>query len=611
MPGIAGLISLKPGNQCQRVVEHMLAAMQHEPFYTSGSYRAPDLGVFAGWVALEGSFADCQPIVSERGDIVLLLAGECFRDTVGRTHVQDEPHRFAGDDASWLVRLYEEREESFFEQLNGLFSGLLIDRRQGQAMLFNDRFGTERVYYHEARDGFYFASEAKALLRVLPELRVFDQSGICEFLRYSCTLGEKTLFRGVRLLPAASVWAFRGGALERRQYFAPTTWESLPPLSPALFDTAFEETFTRILPRYIDPNAEIGISLTGGLDSRMIIARCPPGPSGLTSYTFAGVDGETLDAEIAMRVASACAIPHHLLRLGQDFFDEFAALSDKTVYVTDGCFGVCGAHEIYLNKLARKCAPIRLTGNFGGEILRGVTTFKPVSLSTDLVSPELRLQISGDQVRLNDDEIHPVTFAAFREVPWHLVGVTRAAQSQIITRTPYLDNDLVALAFRAPRWTKGSSAPALRLIRNAHTALGRIPTDQGLVLASRLSSRLKPMWYRACFKLDYLRSDGMPHWLSSLEASLARLHLPMWPPHRHRYLHYGRWFRSELAGYLRERLSAIKRSHSRLWNPSFLERLASNHIEGRKNFVQEINAVLTLDAIERLLFNQPLAKDSR
>ena len=80
MPGIAGVISRQPAHICERMTAQMIASMQHEKFHVSGSYSAPELGVFVGWVALEDSFADCQPILSERGDVVLLLSGECFSD---------------------------------------------------------------------------------------------------------------------------------------------------------------------------------------------------------------------------------------------------------------------------------------------------------------------------------------------------------------------------------------------------------------------------------------------------------------------------------------------------------------------------------------------------
>src|SRR5438105_12360706 len=103
MPGIAGLISQRPPGECERLVEQMIASMQHEKFYTSGTYSAPDLGAFAGWVAIEDSFAQKQPIVNERGDVAFVVAGECYSDSVARARIKERNHRFADNNASWLA----------------------------------------------------------------------------------------------------------------------------------------------------------------------------------------------------------------------------------------------------------------------------------------------------------------------------------------------------------------------------------------------------------------------------------------------------------------------------------------------------------------------------
>ena len=90
---------------------------------------------------------------------MVLMSGECVAD------------------ADWpcIAELYSDEGDSFVSRLNGLFSGLLIDRQRSRALLFNDRYGLERLYFHETSDALYFASEAKALLRVLPELREFEE----------------------------------------------------------------------------------------------------------------------------------------------------------------------------------------------------------------------------------------------------------------------------------------------------------------------------------------------------------------------------------------------------------------------------------------------------
>ena len=113
------------------------------------------------------------------------------------------------------------------------------------------------------------------------------------------------------------------------------------------------------------------------------------------------------------RVAESCGLDYRLLRIGSDFFSDFARHADRTVYVTDGCLGVAGAHEIYLNALARQVAAVRLTGNFGSEVLRGVSTFKPIGLSHDLLSPEVGRVVNGSVEALSNSTEHPVTFAAF------------------------------------------------------------------------------------------------------------------------------------------------------------------------------------------------------
>src|SRR5438874_4014313 len=389
MPGIVGIVSQRPSEECQSLVKSMASSMQYESFYKSGFYSVPETGIYAGWVAHENSLAAGQPFFNERSDVVLLFSGECFVDPETRTELRQKGHELRQAAGGWMVHLYEEEGDCFFEKLNGLFSGLLIDKRYGKAFLFNDRYGVERIYWHQTKDVTYFASEAKALLRVLPELRAFDREGVAQFLAFGCTLGQGTLFRGVQSLPGASVWSFKNGNCKKRKYFVPETWESQPILPAEAFVVEFQETFQRILPRYFESESRIGISLTGGQDSRMIMACLPKAGEKAVCYTFSGEKRDTLDALLAARVAEVCGLEHRILRIGRDFFSDFKSHVDRTVYVTDGSLGSLGAHEIYLNNQGRALSPVRLTGVFGGEVLRGVSMFKPLHLSHQLMNPDL------------------------------------------------------------------------------------------------------------------------------------------------------------------------------------------------------------------------------
>src|SRR4029077_11148977 len=140
-------------------------------------------------------------------------------------------------------------------KLNGLFSGVLIDKKLKKVFLFNDRYGVERIYWYQGSGEFYFASEAKAILSVVSETRVFDEQGVIEFLTFGCTLGERTLFRGVQLLPGGSLWSFEEGSCQKKKYFSPEAWESQSILPAEAFGAELEDTFKRTLPRYFESDS--------------------------------------------------------------------------------------------------------------------------------------------------------------------------------------------------------------------------------------------------------------------------------------------------------------------------------------------------------------------
>src|SRR6266568_6784958 len=165
MPGIVGLITKMPREEAEQELLRMVEALRHEDFYVAGTWIDESLGVYVGWVAREGSFSDGMPLRSERGDVTLVFSGEEFPEPGTAQRLRERGRDFDTAGPSYLVQLYEE-DASFPAGLNGRFHGLLVDRNQVKAVLFDDRYGMHRLYYHESRDAFYFAAEAKAILAV-------------------------------------------------------------------------------------------------------------------------------------------------------------------------------------------------------------------------------------------------------------------------------------------------------------------------------------------------------------------------------------------------------------------------------------------------------------
>jgi len=605
MPGIVGIISHLSATENARIVKTMVATLRHESFYTSGTFAAPEFGVSAGWIAHENSFAARQVFQNEQKDISLIFCGECFLEPAAKDQLKQQGHDFSAAGGGWLVHLYEEYGDQFFEKLNGLFSGLLIDQRQRKVFLFNDRYGMERIYWHETPDAFYFASEAKALLRVLPELREFDREGVAQFLGVGCALGGRTFFRNIQLLPGGSRWLFENGRVRREKYFTPETWEALPKLSGPDYEAQFRTMFERILPRYFETDSKLGLSLTGGLDTRLIMACHPHDPRRETSYTFTGPTGQTLDDRVAAQVAAACGLEHRLLRLKPDFFSNFAAHADKTVFITDGCSGILGAHEIYFHQQARPLAAMRLTGNYGSEICRAITTFKPFGLAQQIFDADFLPNVNAAAGQLAALKTHPDTFAAFQEVPLNLFGNLAAGRSQISFRTPYLDNELVALAYQCPESLKKSSLPTMRLVKACSPALDRIPTDRGFI-----SDRSDPeifarrVFAEVTFKLDYCSNAGLPRPFGPLDPVFKPVVRALGIAGLHKFLKYSTWFRHELRPFVTERIAAAEKNANGFWNAGALAQTTREHLSSSKDYLTEINAALVLESLERQMFRE-------
>jgi asparagine synthase (glutamine-hydrolysing) len=590
MPGIVGIFEKSPGLHSERLVRTMLESLKHEPSYQFGLYSVPGMHCTLGWVAHPGTHAAKLSSVASNRRLGCVCSGEWYGTY--------------GDESEWLAEVYRCTADTFPATLNGVFSGVLVDAAARRALLFNDRFGLDRLYVYEDADRFYFASEAKALLAVLPATRAFDESAVAELIAFGCPLECKTIFRGIRLLEGGSRVTFEDRRLRIGCYFEPKEWEALPVLPDAEFESRFQETFKRILPRYCNGTSELGISLTGGLDTRMIMACLPPAPPKQVSYTFAGVSGETRDDRLAATVASLCGLPHRPLRLGDEFFADHRVFVDRTVYVTDGCAGAMTAHEIYLNSSARSLAPVRLTGNFGSEVLRGVSTLKPRKLSTEIFQSDFQSIVRATEAERSTATPHPVTFAAFKDIPWRLFGTLAAAKSQITFRTPYLDNEIVALGYQASPLLRQSAGPSTRLIGAMNRKLADVPTDRSVLDRRWPVLNVMPrLIAEVTFKLDYLYTEGLPATASWFD-SIAGVFKATGMLGQHKFLNYRRWYRTVLARYISEVTGDPRIRRVPFFNPRVVATMAKDHIEGRRNYVRELDAVLMLEAADRLLLKR-------
>jgi asparagine synthase (glutamine-hydrolysing) len=605
MPGIVGFIDPHEHPARRReLLASMVKAMMHEPHYTSGMLTDDDLGVAVGWIAHGGSFSDCLPLWNEDRTVCLLFSGENYSTPEEVNWLRSRGHVFEGPGASYLVHLYEELGPSFWGALNGTFCGLLIDRRESKVFLFNDRFGLARLYWHERGGACYFGSEAKAIFKAVPDSRQLDARGLGEHLAAGCVLQNRTLYSGISLLPPGAIWTHRPGAgLEKRRYFTEQEWEQQANLPEEEYFQRLKTTFAKVLPRYLTPPESLVMSLTGGLDSRIVMAWAQAESGKLPCYSQRGLFRECADATIARRVASVCGQSHDLVTVAGEFLQQFPSLAPRAVYLTDGTMDASGAAGLYANRRVRTdLASVRLTGNYGGEILRRMVALTPAKLSNRFWSDGMTQYIEdGRRTLLREHACNRTSFIAFKQVPWLHFARFALESSQLPIRSPYLDNDLVALSYQAPQSARTNLHLAERLIHAGNPALTAFPTDRGPLGRPGMFGRLAEAYQEFTFKAEYAYDYGMPRRLVQFDRVLQALRLERLFLGRHKYCHYRTWYRHELAPYVKEILLDT-RSLSRPWlDPVAARRMVEEHTSGRGNYTLELHSLLSVEFIHREL----------
>jgi len=333
MPGIMGFTRLDPRNEGDRAsIERMRDAMVYGSEHVGDPLFIDSRICAARTSTVVGHFRT-QPYV-EAG-IHVWLDGEILADS--RNPGLDRHEKIDG--ARILASGFLDDEgHGFLQHLNGIYAAAVYDSKREKIHLVSDRYGLRHLNWSVWNGRLVWASELKALLE-LPDFQArIDRNALEEFLGLDWLLKDRTWFEGVELLSPATVltWDLNRGTAERTRYWS---WESIRPLPRQINESeAAEELgrrFRQAVSRRIRDDERVGVTLSGGLDSRAILAATPSSeePSEpLHAVTFCRPHCD--DARIAaMAVRVRKNTVHHLVELNSaNWFPPRVA----AVWWTDG-----------------------------------------------------------------------------------------------------------------------------------------------------------------------------------------------------------------------------------------------------------------------------------
>jgi asparagine synthase (glutamine-hydrolysing) len=477
MCGIAGLMTLDGKPPPTPPLRAMEAVLRHRGPDGVGQYRSGDTGMMQTRLAIIDLATGAQPLY-EPGGAALIANAEIYNYIELRDELRSAARPIAfstQSDCELPLHLYRRHGLDFTQHLRGMHAIALHDPAARRLVLARDPFGIKPLYYTESTQGFAFASEPQALIEaglVAPKLlrRARD-----ELIQMQFTTGRETIFAGInRVLPGETVIVCQGRIVERRRRVA------LPEYGPVALGE--DEALGRLDAVLADSvrmhqrsDVPFGLFLSGGIDSTAILAmmaRLAERP--VKAFTIGFDNGNTDERPAAREAARAVGAEHVEVTLGEA--DFWRLLPEIVSVVDDPAADYAILPTWMLARTAREAGiKVILSGEGGDELFAGYGRYRSVlrpwwaggrrprvrGMLDDLGI--LRGEIAGWRDGIAAAEVHggargrtPLQAAqAVDCTDWLpndlLIKLDRCLMAHGAEgRTPYLDSELAALAFRLP-----------------------------------------------------------------------------------------------------------------------------------------------------------------
>lgn len=288
MCGIAGMLRFDGGPASPVLLRRMTDAIAHRGPDGEGVFVDGPLGLGHRRLAIiDLSPAGHQPMQSPDGRYVLSYNGEIYNFQELRLELEARGHRFRSrTDSEVALLALAEWGPAALERFNGMFALALWDRRERRLLLARDRYGIKPLYHCRRDDGLWFGSEIKAILAdpgVAPGL---DLEALAEYLTFQNFFTDRTLFAGIRLLPAGT-WMSIGadGAVSQARYWDFDFQEPDAPLDDGVYVEGLDALFRQAVSRQLVADVPVGSYLSGGIDSGSIAALAAREITDLKSFT--------------------------------------------------------------------------------------------------------------------------------------------------------------------------------------------------------------------------------------------------------------------------------------------------------------------------------------
>ncbi|NEM09000.1 N-acetylglutaminylglutamine amidotransferase [Geodermatophilus normandii] len=273
------------------------------------------------------SASGSQPMVDSELGLEAVFNGCIYDYKELRAELEGHGYRFfSTSDTEVLLKGYHHWGVDFVDHLHGMFVVVIHERDTGRVVMARDRLGIKPLYLSETPGRLRFASSLPALLRAGDVDTSIDPVALHHYLTWHAVVpAPRTLLNGVRKLPPATVRVIEADGTSREHRYWEPTYERRDEhsgWSARDWEDAIEEALRVAVRRRLVSDIPVGVLLSGGLDSSLIVGLlAQEGQSDLATYSigFETVGGHAGDEfRYSDVIAERFGTDHHRIRVSSD-----------------------------------------------------------------------------------------------------------------------------------------------------------------------------------------------------------------------------------------------------------------------------------------------------
>jgi asparagine synthase (glutamine-hydrolysing) len=274
MCGICGQFSYeRQAPVSRRDIEEMARSIVHRGPDDEGYYVNGPVGLGFRRLSIIDIEGGHQPMSDADESIRVVFNGEIYNFPELRRELEGFGHVFRTRcDTEVIVLGYKQWGDEVLNRLNGMFGLAIWDERKRRLVIARDPFGIKPIYYKIEGGKVSFGSEIRCILAAAKESPEPDPTAMNLFLRYRFTPSPYTVFKGIRKLAAGTMLIFQDGAYSLRRWYRYRPEPFSPAKSEGQARDELLEIYKRAIKRHLLSDVPLGLLLSGGVDSALLLA---------------------------------------------------------------------------------------------------------------------------------------------------------------------------------------------------------------------------------------------------------------------------------------------------------------------------------------------------